>query len=185
MSEDQLTLLFGDLTVVQATLWIMAFIALLSAFILAIAWVWPKISAFVASVNLLISLGTRLTGIEGTLEKVRAQVENSHKSNLREELDQDRVAAATRHSEIMDEMSGMKKDIGRQDTRDIERGKDLRSLTEKITAVDNKVIAHLEWSHGYVSGREQAERDLTKRLKSLEDTANPAKNRKEGNNNHG
>lgn len=61
---------------------------------------WPFLSKFVGLVHTLVGdddnpgigdrmdeQGGKLTEISGVVEKVRAQVENSHKSNFREDLD--------------------------------------------------------------------------------------------------
>lgn len=93
----------------------------------------------------------------------REQTQNSHRTNLRDDLDQN-------HAEIMDAIRGTQKDIGRLDTRDIERGRDVRRLDQKLDRVDDKLDEHLEWSREYVAERETETRSATQRLEDLERT---------------
>ena len=80
----------------------------------------------------------------------RREVKNSHSTNLREELD-------SRHHETMSELRGIRKDVGRLDDRDVERGRDVRRIEAKLDD-------HIVWS------REQEDR-----IDGLEDTLNPKK----------
>lgn len=78
---------------------------------------------------------------------VKREVKNSHSTNLREDLDR-------QHDELMAELRGVRKDVGRLDTRDIARGEEIRSLTKKLDK-------HLDWSAEWSA--------------DIEDTLNPRK----------
>ncbi len=62
----------------------------------------------------------------------RKEVKNSHSTNLREELDE-------RHNEQMSELRGIRKDIGRLDKRDIDRGEEIRDLRRKTETNDARI----------------------------------------------
>lgn len=140
MTEDQLRALFGTLDLVPALMWVGALFTFLAFAALILAMFWKKLSAFVAAVNLMINLDAKFKGIEGTLERVRAQVENSHSTNLRDELDRDRLVAEQRHDEVIDQMRGMKKDIGRIDDRELA----LAIEIDQVRAALGSRIGHLE-----------------------------------------
>ena len=78
-----------------------------------------------------------------TLEVVRDQVQNSHGTNLRHDLD--RVIEAVTRTEaavgyVADEIKGIRKDIGRLDSRDLEDAADLRHTRDRL----NRRIDDLE-----------------------------------------
>lgn len=81
--------------------------------------IWIAIIAAVQAVSL---------GVLGKVTRdssvTRREVKNSHSTNLREELDH-------RHHEQMSELRGIRKDIGRLDRRDIDRGEEIRDLRKK------------------------------------------------------
>jgi len=60
MSEDQLATIFGDVTVVQFVLWLLAAVALLVLIVKA----WPFVSRFVATMNALTKLPEKLDLID-------------------------------------------------------------------------------------------------------------------------
>lgn len=62
----------------------------------------------------------------------RKEVKNAHTNNLREELDE-------RHAEQMGELRGIRKDIGRLDKRDIDRGAEIRDLRRKTDSQDDRI----------------------------------------------
>lgn len=177
MNEDHLTTLFGDLTLVQALLWFSAAFAVFGAFVGAIVLLWKKISAFVGAVNTLVGLQVRLKaidekldkmpGLESTLERVRAQVENDHRHPdgtpiiMRDEQDQ-------RHAEIMTSMTGLQKQIGRVEDR-------VDAVNDKVDRTNEKVDRHLEWSAEWSRDQERADRELDDRLDGLENTIDPRK----------
>lgn len=90
---------------------------------------------------------------------VKGEVKNDHTTNLREEQDD-------RHHEQMAEMRGIRRDIGRLDTRDIQRGVEVRDLTRKLDK-------HLDWSAEWSDEREAAERRTKERFDHLENTIDP------------
>src|SRR5690606_26710291 len=102
-------------------------------------------------------------------EAAEEQVANSHTLpsgetyNLRDNIDHNQSA-------VMAELRGVRRDIGRLDTRDIERGREIRDLTHKVDK-------HLEWSAAWSDEREAADRDAAKRIGDIEDTLNPAKDK--------
>ncbi|QZY52935.1 hypothetical protein [Leucobacter tenebrionis] len=103
--------------------------------------------AIIAAVQAL-SLGV-LGKVSRDSSTTRKEVKNSHSTNLREELDE-------RHHEQMSELRGIRKDVGRLDTRDIQRGEEIRDLTRKVDK-------HLDWSAEWSA--------------DIEDTLNPRKDR--------
>lgn len=99
-----------------------------------------------------VSLDTRRTksatqAVQADTTIVKREVKNSHSTNLREDLDR-------QHDELMAELRGVRKDVGRLDTRDIARGEEIRSLTKKLDK-------HLDWSAEWSA--------------DIEDTLNPRK----------
>ena len=90
-----------------------------------------------------------------TLEIVRDQVQNSHGTNLRNDIDV-----------VLSELRGLRKDVGRLDDRDLERGRDMRDLRQAVTEIDKKLDDHLDYSRTLV---EQGDA----RLGHLENTLNP------------
>lgn len=66
----------------------------------------------------------------------RKEVKNSHSTNLRVEQDE-------RHDEQMGELRGIRKDIGRLDMRDIDRGEEIRDL-RRTTGNHGDRIGRLE-----------------------------------------
>lgn len=99
----------------------------------------------------------------------RKEVKNSHATNLREELDD-------RHHEQMAELRGIRKDVGRLDERDIERGREVRRIDAKVDSLGGKLGEHLEWSREYVQGQESQHRDVADRIGDIETTLNPKEN---------
>lgn len=82
--EEQLTRLFGDLTVVQLILWLFS-----AAALIFMVWkLWPVITKFVATVNALSDLPTKLktidtieskiVGIESKVAGIESQVQDIH-----------------------------------------------------------------------------------------------------------
>lgn len=163
MSEDQLRLLLGDLSAVQFLLWVFAALAALVAIGVVLKKSWPTLSNVVTLINLLLNLAAKLKGIEVTLEKVRAQVENSHSTNMRDENDE-------RHKEVVGLIQGVQKDVGRLDQRDIYRGQEIREM-------DRKLDEHLEWSRTWSADQENADRDAVGRIRNIEDTLNPGRDK--------
>lgn len=91
------------------------------------------------TVQVIATVGTVLAAVIGvvgarlarTLSRVRAQVENDHEHNLRDELD-------ARHSESRSWWSEIRRDIGgmRQDIRQLRA--DDRDLAERIAHIERK-----------------------------------------------
>ena len=101
------------------------------------------------------------------IEVVRSQVQNSHGTNLRDDLDVIRSlieAQGEKQDSLASDVRGVRKDIGRLDERDIERGRDLRAVTSKLEIVAGEFAAH----------QRQAERDHD-RLSDIERTIEPGK----------
>lgn len=130
-------------------------------------WGWPKLTSAVTLVNLLLTLNERLDkltaamksldGLEEKLERVRAQVENDHDTNMREENDERHHEIIASVQRVQDEITGVKKDVGRLDRRDIERGVDIRDLTKKLDRALEQGDANED------------------RIENLEDTIDPTK----------
>lgn len=78
-----------------------------------------------------------------TIERVRDQVENSHGTNMRDDLDvirnEIRAMASVQRSTASD-VRGIRSDFGRLDRRSIEGDVERRELESRF----NK---HIEWSH--------------------------------------
>lgn len=70
MSEDQLVLMFGDLTIVQAVMWCSSAAALL----FALYKLWPIVVKFVETVNALSDLPAKLEKIDS----IDTQVQDIH-----------------------------------------------------------------------------------------------------------
>lgn len=164
MTEDQLTRLFGDATIVQGALWILAIIAL----VVLIVKLWPALSNAVTLINLLARLAVRLDVIESKLEAVREQVQNSHETNLREEQDERHEEVVKRLDRLDGRLDGTARDIGRLDRRDILRVEEtqeirrsLATVETKTAAIDQTVAKHLKWSAQWSA--------------DIEDTLNPRK----------
>ncbi|UOQ58086.1 DUF2746 domain-containing protein [Leucobacter allii] len=69
------------------------------------------------------------------LEVVREQVQNSHGTNLRDDLDRiaDGLMQLGKNVEgLASDLRGVRRDIGRLDRRDIEDGADLRDLRQEF-----------------------------------------------------
>lgn len=144
-------------------------LAYATAFITATVMLYrrlPAIKAGVINTYTFVTIVPTVRKIGDKIERIREQVENSHTTNLRDELDDDREEARRRHSELLDTLKGMRYDIGRLDLKDIERGKDIRALSQKIDD-------HLEWSHEWVRDVEETDRNHASRLGDLEDTLTP------------
>ena len=113
--------------------------------------------AWVAVLGVLGTLVTTLGGVAVTvinkkLRTVTDHVQNSHKDpvtgeayNLRDNIDDNQ-------REVLAELRGMRKDIGRLGDRDVQLGDDLRDLRRDLAR-------HLDWSDGFV--------------KDIESTLNP------------
>ena len=132
---------------------------------------FPTIKAGAINLYTFVTVVPTVRKMSDKVERIREQVENSHSTNLRDELDQDREEARRRHEELIDTLKGMKRDIGRLDLKDIERGKDIRALSSKIDD-------HMEWSREWVHTAETRDRTHESRLGELEDTLNPDKEKK-------
>lgn len=136
-------------------------------------------NVIIAALALLGTISTAASGVlialvarqHKTVERVREQVENSHGTILRDDVDEIRAAVEG----VADDLRGLRKDVGRLDRRNIEDGVDRRLIASKVDRVGEKVDAHLVWSHDYVNDRERADRALRQRLSSLETTVNPKK----------
>lgn len=78
-----------SISVLQFLIWIAAAVAV----VILIRKSWPTVSKFVRTIDVILELAERLARIERQLgdqdellERVRAQVENDHDTNMREEL---------------------------------------------------------------------------------------------------
>lgn len=100
--------------------------------------------------------------------RTRNQVENAHIDesgepyNLRDNIDENQAELLTAIGRVEREQSGMKRDIGRLDDRDVEHGKHHERVDEKFERLTNKVEAtnrnlstHLEWAHKIVDDLEK------------------------------
>lgn len=77
MTEPQLEILFGDLTVAKAILWITAAVAL----VFLLVKLWPALTKFVSTVNALSDLPTKLAKIdtiETKIDGIESQVQDIH-----------------------------------------------------------------------------------------------------------
>ena len=96
------------------------------------------------------------------VKRVQEHVANSHVNadgsdyNLRDNIDNNQGA-------VLAELRGIRKDIGRLDTRSIAQGEEHRYLVRKLDA-------HLDWSHAWSKEREKADDDAADRLENIEDT---------------
>lgn len=91
MTEDSLTVLFGDLTVVQAGIWCAALMALLVFVVKA----WPKIRAFFATIDALTVLPAKLKLLDEIHHEVKPNTGTSLNDAVRRvEAEQQRQAAA-------------------------------------------------------------------------------------------
>ncbi|KKI20567.1 MULTISPECIES: hypothetical protein [unclassified Leucobacter] len=163
MTEDQGAVLFGDVTIAASLAWVSVALVFLGMVVL----LWKKITAFVNAVNTLIGLDRKLKaidekldkmpGLESTLERVRAQVENDHRHPdgtpiiMRDEQDR-------RHEEIMTGMTGLQKQIGR--------------VEDRVDGQGQQLATHLAWSAEWSREQERADRELADRI---EDTMDPRK----------
>lgn len=99
--------------------------------------------------------------------RARKQVENSHIDpngmpyNLRDNIDANQYA-------VMAELRGVRRDVGRLDARDIERGREIREM-------DTRLDEHLEWSREWKTRQEEAGRAAAGRLRDIEETINHTK----------
>ncbi|MFD5599168.1 hypothetical protein ACFWHR_03830 [Leucobacter sp. NPDC058333] len=90
MIEDQLELIFGNLTVVKAIIWAAAAIA----FIAAVVKLWPAFTKFVATVNALSALPAKLKLLDEIHHEVRPNTGTSMNDALqRVEAEQQRQAS--------------------------------------------------------------------------------------------
>lgn len=87
--------------------------------------------------------------------ETRKEVKNDHKTNLRDDID-------TNHRQVMGvvqrveaEVSGMKKDIGRLDDRDLEHGRHHNRVDGKLASIRADLSDHLAWSREYVEAQER------------------------------
>lgn len=78
-----------SISVLQFLIWIAATVGI----VILIRKSWPTVSKFVRTIDVILELAERLARIERQLgdqdellERVRAQVENDHDTNMREEL---------------------------------------------------------------------------------------------------
>lgn len=138
---------------------------------------WPLLKDFVATVELFIGLGDRLTGIETTIETVRSQVQNSHGTNLRDDIDRNQAETREHFERLEERVTGVQKQVGRQDQRNILIAqeaqtirRDLSEIETQTGAIDLKLTQHMEWSHGWSKDQEDTDRGLDDRLGRLEDT---------------
>ena len=99
-------------------------------------------------------------------ETIREQVQNSHGTNLRNDID--RVLAVV--ESVQGDVRGIRKDVGRLDQRDMQRGHDFGRLEEKLDD-------HLAWSAEWSRARERDDQSAAQRLSSIESTLDP--NRKQ------
>ena len=180
--EDSIHRIFGDGMVAVVLLWVVAAFVLLALLGAAVAWLWKRLSKLVNAAEFFGSLPAQFKEVtqaiaeQGVvLERVRAQVENDHQTNMREEQDErhdildGKVDLIAEKLDAIDEKTdtaameirGMKRDIGRQADRD-----------ERIEA---KLDNHLQWSHTWSAEREAADQGASQRLDSLEQTLNPKK----------
>ena len=79
---DWVEYIFGDATAVQIVFWVIATIIILAV----LRKIWPALSQAVQIVDAVTGLPDFIEKTDKTMETLRQQVENDHKTNLREEL---------------------------------------------------------------------------------------------------
>lgn len=113
MSPDQLALLFGDMTIVQGVLIVLAVVALITLLVKA----WPKIRAGVRLIDLLGDLPKRLESIDDKLAEVHHETHRNDGSSLKDavgriEVEQQRqadmlIAALTADDQITERLDNI------------------------------------------------------------------------------
>lgn len=78
--------LFGNSPIAQYILWLVFIIVVLWLTGRIIRRTWAPLRKFITTIDALDELPNFTTETKATLEKLRAQVENSHSTNLRDEL---------------------------------------------------------------------------------------------------
>lgn len=83
------------------------------------------------------------------------QVKNTHTINLRDDLDEKHRRQMQAIARIEGEMSGVKKDVGRLDDRDVEHGKHHERVDRKLDEFGGRLNDHLRWSREFVTDYEK------------------------------
>ena len=114
MTEDQLTTLFGDVTVVQAVLWILA----ACAFVFLIWKLWPAMRRFVATVDALGDLPAKLQ----LLERIDHELHPNSGSSLRDSMDRTEKAVGEIQEQVAEHIEWSLAQVasGEQQTQAIE-----------------------------------------------------------------
>jgi hypothetical protein len=116
-------------------------------------------AAVIAVATLLTALGVPIVT---NLLAVRRQVQNSHESNLRDDLDDKHEETSTLLRQILATQKehggaivGIRQDL--RHLRDVDRdtGRDVAEVRGTVTDLDKKLDAHLEWSRDYVQNQEK------------------------------
>lgn len=111
-----------------------------------------------------ISIDTRRN--KKSTEEVKEQVSNSHIMpdgtlyNLRDNIDNNQATVLSSQATVLAEIRGVRRDVGRLDLRDINRGEELQDINRKLD--------DLRKSDDKADGR----------IRNIEDTINPGKDQK-------
>lgn len=116
-------------------------------------------AAIVAVAGLITAFGTPIVT---NLLAVRRQVQNSHPQNLRDDLDDkhDETKALLRQivatqKEHGGAIVGMRQDLRHLREVDRDTGRDVAEVRGTVTALDQKLDDHLEWSREYVQNTKE------------------------------
>ena len=114
MSEDQLTTLFGDVTVVQAVLWIMA----ACVFVFLVWKLWPVVRKFVDTVDALGDLPEKLQ----LLERIDHELHPNSGLSLRDSMDRTEKAVVEIQEQVTEHIEWSLAQVasGEQQTQAIE-----------------------------------------------------------------
>lgn len=104
-------------------------------------------------VALLVRQSSRMKGIERDARTTAAQTQNSHGTNLRDDLDEHRDILGTILARLKDQggaVIGIRKDLRHLREVDLEQQRATAEHQRATTEIDKKLDAHLEWSRLYV-----------------------------------
>lgn len=131
MTEEQLATLFGDVTLVQAVLWVIAAVAL----VVLVVKVWPLVRRFVATIDALADLPAKMRLLDEIHHEVRPNTGTSLNDAVRRvEAEQQRQAVQLDQQSIKLEET-TEKLTGLQEL--METGDD--ELSERVTDIENTI----------------------------------------------
>lgn len=125
MSEDELTVIFGDLTVVQLIVWVIA----AGTFLVLVVKLWPALVKFVATMNALDDLPGKLTLVDEIHHEVRPNTGTSLNDSVR------RVEAVQQQQSVQ---------LNTQDERLIELAEKLTGLEKLMEDGDSELAARVD-----------------------------------------